>query len=140
MVGMLQAIPGTKLHLRLKAQGRLLGKTSGNNLDGTTNFVPRMNREKLRDGYQKLMSHLYAPGPYYQRIRTFLREYKRPKVSNPVNLRYFLAFLRANVRLGVFSSRPRSILAFAGLDVLSSSAAVSAGGDAVGFRSALPQY
>jgi radical SAM superfamily enzyme YgiQ (UPF0313 family) len=104
MVGMLQAIPGTKLHGRLKAQGRLLGKTSGNNLDGTTNFVPRMNREKLREGYQRLMAHIYAPGPYYQRIRTFLREYKRPKVSHPVNCRYFVAFLRANVRLGVFSS------------------------------------
>jgi radical SAM superfamily enzyme YgiQ (UPF0313 family) len=45
MVGLLQAIPGTKLHQRLKLQGRLTGRTTGNNLDGTTNFVPRMNRE-----------------------------------------------------------------------------------------------
>jgi hypothetical protein len=48
------------------------------------------------------MQHLYAPGPYYRRIRTFLREYRRPKISSPVNWRYLLAFLRANVRLGIF--------------------------------------
>jgi radical SAM superfamily enzyme YgiQ (UPF0313 family) len=101
MVGLLQAIPGTKLYGRLKGQGRLLGRTSGNNVDGTTNFVPRMNREKLREGYQSLMGHIYAPEPYYRRIRTFLREYRRPKISSPVNWRYFMAFLHANVRLGV---------------------------------------
>lgn len=102
MVGLLQAIPGTKLHQRLKAQGRLLGRTSGNNVDGTTNFVPRMNREKLREGYKRLMDHIYAPGPYYRRIRTFLREYRRPKVSSPVNWHYLMAFFQANIRLGVF--------------------------------------
>ena len=79
MVGLLQAIPGTKLHQRLNVEGRLLGQTTGNNLDGTTNFIPRMNRETLREGYKSLMGHLYAPGPYYQRIRTFLREYQRRK-------------------------------------------------------------
>ena len=45
MVGLLQAIPGTKLHQRLNIEGRLIGQTTGNNLDGTTNFTPRMNRE-----------------------------------------------------------------------------------------------
>jgi radical SAM superfamily enzyme YgiQ (UPF0313 family) len=102
MVGLLQAIPGTKLHQRLKVEGRLLGQTTGNNLDGTTNFIPRMNRETLRDGYRSLLGHLYAPGPYYRRIRTFLREYQRPKISCPVNWRNFMAFLRASLRLGIF--------------------------------------
>jgi radical SAM superfamily enzyme YgiQ (UPF0313 family) len=101
MVGLLQAIPGTKLYGRLKGQGRLLGLTSGNNVDGTTNFVPQMNREKLREGYKTLMGHIYAPEPYYRRIRTFLREYRRPKISLPINWRYLMAFLHANVRLGV---------------------------------------
>ena len=102
MVGLLQAIPGTKLHQRLNVQGRLIGRTTGNNLDGTTNFIPRMNRETLREGYRNLMGHLYAPGPYYQRIRTFLREYASPKIAGSLNWRYFMAFLQANVRLGIF--------------------------------------
>ncbi|MGA3268497.1 MAG: DUF4070 domain-containing protein [Verrucomicrobiota bacterium] len=102
MVGLLQAIPGTKLHQRLKDQGRLNGQTTGNNVDGTTNFIPRMNRETLREGYKSLMGYLYAPGPYYRRIRTFLREYQRPKISGPFNWCYFMAFAQANLRLGVF--------------------------------------
>lgn len=102
MVGLLQAIPGTKLYQRLKLQGRLVGHTTGNNVDGTTNFIPRMNRETLRVGYQRLMKHLYAPGPYYQRIRTFLREYQPPKVSRALNWESIRAFLHANVRLGIF--------------------------------------
>ncbi|MEI7729848.1 MAG: B12-binding domain-containing radical SAM protein [Verrucomicrobiota bacterium] len=101
MVGMLQAMPGTKLYQRLNSEGRLRSHTSGDNGDGTTNFVSRMNPETLRLGYQRLMEHLYSPGPYYQRIRTFLREYRTPKVSVSVNWRYLMAFVHANLRLGI---------------------------------------
>jgi len=102
MVGLLQAIPGTKLFRRLNIEGRLIGQTTGNNLDGTTNFIPRMNRETLREGYKNLIGYLYAPGPYYQRIRTLLREYHPSKISCSLNWQYFMAFLRANIRLGIF--------------------------------------
>jgi hypothetical protein len=95
-------VPGTPLHRRLEAEGRLIGTTSGNNLDGTTNFIPRMHRDTLREGYKRVMAYLYAPGPYYRRIRTFLREYRAPRISSPVSWRYWMAFLRATVRLGVF--------------------------------------
>jgi radical SAM superfamily enzyme YgiQ (UPF0313 family) len=101
MVGLLQAIPGTKLYQRLKLQGRLIGHTTGNNGDGTTNFISRMNRDTLREGYRNLMEHIYAPGPYYRRIRTFLREYRRPEISSPLNWRYLMAFAHANLRLGI---------------------------------------
>lgn len=102
MVGLLQAIPGTKLHQRLKVQGRLDGRTTGNNVDGTTNFFPRMNREKLSEGYRHLLDRLYAPAPYYQRVRTFLREYRCPKISTSLSWQSFLAFAHANIRLGIF--------------------------------------
>lgn len=101
MVGLLQALPGTKLHQRLSRQGRLLGHTTGDNVDGTTNFIPRMNRETLRQGYQRLMEYLYSPGPYYRRIRTFLREYQPRKISRSLNWRLVMAFVQANLRLGV---------------------------------------
>jgi radical SAM superfamily enzyme YgiQ (UPF0313 family) len=102
MVGLLQALPGTKLYQRLSRQGRLIGHTTGNNGDGTTNFIPRMNRETLRAGYKNLMGHIYAPGPYYQRVRTFLREYEPPKIVDSLRWPYLLAFVRASVRLGIF--------------------------------------
>jgi radical SAM superfamily enzyme YgiQ (UPF0313 family) len=104
MVGLLQAVPGTKLYQRLKLQGRLTGHTTGNNGDGTTNFISRMNRDTLREGYRNLMEHIYAPGPYYQRIRTFLREYTPPKIAGSPDWRYLMAFLHANLRLGIFGS------------------------------------
>jgi hypothetical protein len=48
------------------------------------------------------MGYLYAPGPYYRRIRTFLREYQPAKASGSLNWRYLMAFAHANLRLGVF--------------------------------------
>jgi radical SAM superfamily enzyme YgiQ (UPF0313 family) len=101
MVGLLQALPGTKLLQRLKSQGRLLGQSSGDNVDGTSNFVPLMNREWLRKGYKNLMDYLYSPGPYYQRVRTFLREYGRPKFSTSFKWVHLLAFGHACLRLGI---------------------------------------
>jgi hypothetical protein len=47
MVGLLQAMPGTELHQRFHRQGRLLGHTTGSNVDGSTNFIPHMNRETV---------------------------------------------------------------------------------------------
>jgi radical SAM superfamily enzyme YgiQ (UPF0313 family) len=101
MVGMLQAVPGTRLHKRLEAQGRLLGSSSGNNVDGTMNFTPRMSREALQEGYKKLMTRLYTPGPYYQRIRALLRTYRPVRGSRRLTMIDLSAFAQACVRLGV---------------------------------------
>jgi hypothetical protein len=101
MVGLLQAVPGTRLHARLRDEGRLLGDTSGNNSDGTTNFVTRMNATTLREGYRSLMAQLYSPGPYYRRVRTFLREFNPPRLSVRLDARNLVAFAGACVRLGV---------------------------------------
>ncbi|HVP14675.1 MAG TPA: DUF4070 domain-containing protein, partial [Terriglobales bacterium] len=101
MVGLLNAAPQTRLYERLKREGRLLGESSGDNVDGTTNFVPRMSAEVLREGYQHVLQRLYAPGSYYQRIRTFLREYHPPRVSLSIDPRNLWAFAYSSLRLGV---------------------------------------
>ena len=102
MVGMLQALPGTKLYQRLGRQGRLVGQTTGNNVDGTTNFTPLMNRETLDSGYRDLMGAIYAPANYYRRVRTFLREYRPPQIAGSLRWHNLMAFFRASVRLGIF--------------------------------------
>lgn len=102
MVGLLNALPDTKLHARLAREGRLLGRSSGDNVDGTTNFVPRMDAAELRAGYRRLMETIYAPRPYYRRVRTFLREYRAPKFSITLSPRLWMAFARSALRLGVF--------------------------------------
>ena len=101
MVGMLSAPPGTKLYARLKGEGRLSGQPTGNNSDGTTNVVPRMGIEKLRAGYRRILQHIYSPGPYYKRVRTFLREYHPPKIPSTMSWRNLSAFLRSTFRLGI---------------------------------------
>jgi radical SAM superfamily enzyme YgiQ (UPF0313 family) len=101
MVGLLEALPGTKLFERLKGEGRLAGRTSGDNVDGTTNIVPAMSLDALREGYRRILSHIYSPKHYYQRVKTFLREYRAPQVKARVSLRDLRAFQRSIVRLGI---------------------------------------
>ena len=77
MVGLLTALPETRLYQRLMKEGRLLAESTGNNTQATLNFRPTLDRDFLIDGYRKLMQELYEPRYYYQRIRTFL-EHNRP--------------------------------------------------------------
>jgi radical SAM superfamily enzyme YgiQ (UPF0313 family) len=102
MVGLLQAPAGTRLYERLKQEGRLLGDMSGDNVDGTTNIIPNMDLSLLNEGYKNIMSHIYSHKHYYKRIKTFLREYKAPRIEIPLDFQRFLAFFRSNVRLGIF--------------------------------------
>jgi radical SAM superfamily enzyme YgiQ (UPF0313 family) len=102
MVGLLQAPAGTKLYKRLKEEGRLLGHFSGDNADGTTNIITKMDLDELREGYRNIMRHIYSPKLYYQRTKTFLREYRATKVKNPPDFQRFLAFFRSSIRLGIF--------------------------------------
>src|SRR5215207_6910234 len=67
MVGLLTALPDTQLWRRLKKEGRLLHESSGNNTEGTLNFVPRMDTARLIEGYKRILSTIYSPAEYYQR-------------------------------------------------------------------------
>ncbi|MGD8944786.1 MAG: DUF4070 domain-containing protein, partial [Desulfobacterales bacterium] len=101
MVGLLNAPPGTRLYNRLKKEGRLAGLVSCNT-DGTTNIIPRMDLTALSDGYKRIMGHIYSPRIYYERVRTFLKEYKAPEAKLPLSIRDLMAFLRSCIRLGIF--------------------------------------
>lgn len=101
MVGQLQAPPGTQLHRRLAAEGRLLGVSFGDNTDGMTNVVPKMGLQALREGHAQILSAIYAPRAYYQRVRSFLRRLPPPRVRLGLGLEEIGAFLRACWYLGV---------------------------------------
>ena len=101
MVGLLQAPVGTRLYERLKQEGRLLGHTSGDNVDGTTNIITLMDLDTLNEGYRNIMQHIYSRKHYYRRVKTFLREYKAPKIQISLDFQRFLAFFRSNIRLGI---------------------------------------
>ncbi|MBS3733229.1 MAG: DUF4070 domain-containing protein, partial [Desulfobacterales bacterium] len=60
MIGLLNALPGTRLYERLEAEGRIVGQSCGNNTHSTeTNFKTIMEPETLRSGYRKILSNLY---------------------------------------------------------------------------------
>jgi radical SAM superfamily enzyme YgiQ (UPF0313 family) len=101
MVGLLQAPPGTRLYERLKGEGRLVDEMSGDNTDGSTNIIPRMGLETLREGYRKLVDQIYTPQFYYARVMTFLREYQPPKVRLHLEPQYVLALGRSIYQLGI---------------------------------------
>jgi hypothetical protein len=67
MVGLLTALPDTQLWRRLDREGRLLLESTGNNTDGSLNFVPKMDATRLIEGYKSIMRAIYSPGEYYQR-------------------------------------------------------------------------
>ncbi len=81
MVGLLEALKGTRLWKRLHSEGRLLCESSGNNTDGMLNFIPKMDREKLINGYRGVLETIYSPAAYYRRCKEFLCLYKQHTVS-----------------------------------------------------------
>jgi radical SAM superfamily enzyme YgiQ (UPF0313 family) len=102
MVGVLMAPPGTALHRRLQQENRLLPGGTGNNTDGSTNIVPRMGLDALASGYRHIVNTIYSPKQYYDRILTFLKEY-RPHYSRKGNFspRYIRALLRCMWTVGL---------------------------------------
>jgi len=102
MVGLLNAPRGTRLYRRLKKEKRLLSDFSGDNTDCTMNFIPKMEYKNLIKGYKKVIDTIYAPKQYYERIETFLKEYKPigAKVFSP-QFEHLMAFVKSVWFLGI---------------------------------------
>jgi predicted unusual protein kinase regulating ubiquinone biosynthesis (AarF/ABC1/UbiB family) len=89
MMCLLQALPGTRLYARMENEGRLISEGSGDNVDGSTNIIPKMDIDLLRQGYRNMLRRIYSPKLYYERIITFLRECEPPRLHirlDPQNL------------------------------------------------------
>jgi radical SAM superfamily enzyme YgiQ (UPF0313 family) len=102
MVGVLNALPQTRLWHRLRDEQRLLNDPAGENTDAQINFIPRMDTEALLAGYRRIIAQLYSRRMYYRRIRTFLKHYQ-PTVKGRPTRAEIKALLRSMVRIGVFS-------------------------------------
>ena len=83
MVGLLTALPKTKLYQRLKDADRLVNESSGSNTSSDINFKPKMDKNILIEGYKNIMKTIYSPEDYYQRVKTFLKEFKPPLRKAP---------------------------------------------------------
>ncbi len=102
MVGLLTALPQTRLYKRLQREGRLLAESTGNNTLAALNFRPKLNRDYLENGYRELMRRLYEPSNYYQRIRIFLQNYRAGSPRLHLSWADLEAFLKSFWWLGVW--------------------------------------
>lgn len=102
MVGLLTALPDTQLWRRLKKEGRLLRESSGNNTEGSLNFIPRMDTAHLVEGYKRILRTIYSPGEYYRRALDCLSHLTQGPEPRRNNLfRDAAAFMRIALALGI---------------------------------------
>lgn len=99
-IGLLNALPGTKLYDRLKREKRLTSESSGNNMDFSTNIVPKMNKTVLIEEYKKLLLSLYSVKNYYGRILNFLKDYRHHN-SGDFAFEYVVLFFKCLYILGL---------------------------------------
>jgi hypothetical protein len=74
---------------------------SGDNVDGTTNIIPKMGLDRLLNGYRSIMKQIYSPKIFYRRVRTFLKELRAPGIRSPADVQRFLAVIRSGFWLGL---------------------------------------
>jgi radical SAM superfamily enzyme YgiQ (UPF0313 family) len=105
MIGLLTALPNTQLYKRLLSEGRLTGASKGNNThDFEINFIPRMSKTKLMQGYKQIISEIYNPKNYFERCLTLLDRLPGKRLKNKeVSLTDLKAFILSIFKLG-FSS------------------------------------
>ena len=103
MVGLLNAPPNTRLWRRLKSENRLLEDASGDNTDGSINFIPMMDRAKLIEGYRRIVQTIYSPREFHERVCTFLKNY-RPRRKKEMRPREVRAFLKTIFFLGILGN------------------------------------
>ena len=104
MVGLLNAPNRTPLYQRLKDEGRILKNSGGDNTDYSMNFIPKMNKELLLNGYQNILNGIYSSKAFYIRLKKFLTEF-RPgaTINRRLKGENILALMRSVLYLGILS-------------------------------------
>ena len=118
MVGLLGALPNTRLYRRLQREGRLKQGAlwNGNNThEMRMSFTPVLPEEILVSGYKRILSTIYDPKNYFERCYTFIRRLPSGGTKAPFRIRYnelhalFLSLFRQT-----FSSYGHHYLKFLG--------------------------
>ena len=104
MVGLLNAPNSTPLYQRLKKEGRILKNCEGDNTDYSMNFIPKMNKEQLLNGYQQILNGIYSSKSFYVRSKKFLTDF-RPgaTINRRIDGERILALIRSIFYIGILS-------------------------------------
>ena len=111
MVGLLLALPGTQLYRRLLKEGRIVDEGRGDNMECRLNFVPKMDAQRLVEGYRSILQRIYHPDAYYERVRRFLAQY-HPAHHRRRSLSDYVALARSILKQGVLGETRSSYWKF----------------------------
>jgi len=106
MVGLLNAPRLSKLYQRLKNEGRIVDKFTGDNTDYSINFVPVMDKDELLKGYQKIISNIYSSKAYYTRVLTFLKQHDHRSVER-LTFNRVMALVKSIIYIGILNKNRR---------------------------------
>jgi len=102
MVGLLNVPRKTRLYQRLVKEGRITKEFSGNNTDFTLNYIPKMDKKYLLDGYKKVINGIYGGKEYYQRVLDFVKRFTpNERYKERVSSELFIGFIRSVFKLGL---------------------------------------
>lgn len=113
MVGLLTALPNTRLWRRLSEEGRILRQSIGDNTAALLNFIPRMDPDTLLEGYRNVIASLYTPTEYFERARALLSRLGPSAKMRLVSADYF-ALCRSFIRQGIFARYRKTYWKFLG--------------------------
>ncbi len=108
MAGILNALPKTRLWKRLEKEGRLTKEEMirGENTDGDTNIIPLMGKEKLIAGYKKVVTTIYSPKMYFERIGILLKDL-RPATHGKISAREIKIMAKCLWKIGILDKKRR---------------------------------
>ncbi len=104
MVGLLNAPNRTKLYKRLSDEGRILNRSVGDNTNYSMNFIPKMNKDVLMEGYRNILTNIYSSKAYHHRLMGFLNKFEPvAKVRVRITKEKIAALLRSILVIGILS-------------------------------------
>jgi radical SAM superfamily enzyme YgiQ (UPF0313 family) len=104
MVGLLNAPKKTQLYKRLMHEGRITNDWSGDNTNYSLNFIPRMNKQELLKGYQKIVHGIYSSKAYYKRVLSFLKHYNPPlKAQTKISFAELVPLFKSMLIIGILN-------------------------------------
>jgi radical SAM superfamily enzyme YgiQ (UPF0313 family) len=105
MVGLLYALPGTRLARRLHAEGRLhedahdVHEDDADQCTSGLNYDTRRDRSEMLVDYRTVLERIYAPEAYFGRVRRVCRDLDRSTHRLRVPWRHVVRDLRAFGRI-----------------------------------------
>ncbi len=88
MVGLLTALPNTRLWDRLSEEGRMRFRSGGNNTHTSElNFTTMLPQRAVVDGYRRILETIYSPRRYFRRALRLVTSLPRRSVTPTLSVR-----------------------------------------------------